>query len=245
MPRLPALFRAKRRWRLPEQIDPLEYLEEHPSCESIWRRNYMTLAPQEGQVLEVLLDQASRQIIVLPELEAKKRYPSLVIASLGANRKEKQDRSTARVLFDGTNRLEVNERTRVRDEERAPIAADLKRSMRARAARGEATFAVTADVSEAHRQVPIHPQDWRLSGCRVRPGGDVFINTVGHLAWLGRRTTGPGSPQLLDDTQYMAGTSASACGGRLLVGVQRQREPFRDHVFLHSFVCIGCASLVA
>ena len=151
------------------------------SSESIWRRNYATLAPLEEQVLEVLHEQASRgQIIVLPEKEAKERYPALVIASLGANRKEKPDgRITARVLFDGTNGLEVNKRTRVRDQERAPVAADLKRSMRAKAARGEKTFAVTADVTEAHRQVPIHPQDWRLLGCHVRSGGDVFINTVG------------------------------------------------------------------
>ena len=93
------------------------------------------------------------------------RYPALVIASLGANRKEKRDgRITARVLFDGTNGLEVNKRTRVRDQERATVAADLKRSMRAKAARGEKTFAVTANVTEAHRQVPIHPQDWRLLG---------------------------------------------------------------------------------
>ena len=35
MPRLPALYKPKRRWRLPEQMDPLEYLEEHPSSESI------------------------------------------------------------------------------------------------------------------------------------------------------------------------------------------------------------------
>ena len=114
------------------------------------------------------------------ELEARKRCPSLVNASLGANRKEKPGgQITARVLLDGTNGLEVNKRTQVRDQERAPIAADLRRSTRAKAARGETTFAVTADVSEAHRQVPIHPQDWRLLGCQVRLGGDVFINTVG------------------------------------------------------------------
>ena len=30
----------------------------------------------------------------------------------------------------------------------------------------EKTFALTADVSEAHRQIPIAPQDWHLLGCR-------------------------------------------------------------------------------
>ena len=61
----------------------------------------------------------------------------------------------------------------------APIAADLKRSMREKAKLGELTFALSADVSEAHRQVPIHPDDWHLLECQVISGGEVFINTVG------------------------------------------------------------------
>ena len=84
-----------------------------------------------------------------------------------------------RVLFDGTHGLCVNTRTRLRDQERSPIVADLKRSMREEAKLDELTFALTADVSEAHRQVPIHPDDWHLLGCQVIPGGEVFINTVG------------------------------------------------------------------
>ena len=68
--------------------------------------------------------QASRgQIIVSSELEANKLYPSLVISSLGANRKEKPGgQITARVLVDGTNGLEVNKRTRVRDQSRISAA---------------------------------------------------------------------------------------------------------------------------
>ena len=62
--------------------------------------------------------------------EAKLRLPGLVIASLGAQRKEKPGgKVSARVLFDGTHGLSVNTKTRLRDQERAPIAADLKRSM--------------------------------------------------------------------------------------------------------------------
>ena len=48
-------------------------------------------------------------------------------------------------------------RTRIRDEERAPIASDLKRSME-RAYLDVRTFALTAAVSEAH-QVPIAKED--------------------------------------------------------------------------------------
>ena len=84
-----------------------------------------------------------------------------------------------RVLFDGTHGINVNSRIRLRHQERAPIAADLKRTMREKAKLDELTFALTADVTEAHRQVPIHPDDWHYLGCQVVPGGEVFINTVG------------------------------------------------------------------
>ena len=116
----------------------------------------------------------------MTESEARSRYPDLVVASLGAQRKQKPGgKVTARVLFDGTHGLCVNSKTRLRDQERASIAADLKRSMREKSRIGELTFALSADVTEAHRQVPIHPDDWHLLGCQVSPGGDVFVNTVG------------------------------------------------------------------
>ena len=168
MPRLPTLYRPERRWRLPEQADPLEYLEKHPDTDTTWRQNYASVAPLENKVLEVLHDQAKRgQVLVLSEGEARRRFPTLVVASLGAIREDKPDGEyIARVLFDGTHGLQVNKKTRIRDQERAPVAADLKSAMRAKAARGETTFAVTADISEAHRQVPIHPQHWRLLGCQ-------------------------------------------------------------------------------
>ena len=98
------------------------------------------------------------------------RYPGLIVASMGANRKEKSGGTiTARVLHDGSNGIPVNRRTRVRDRERCPMASDLKRGMREKARRGERTFALTGDVKEAH-QIPVARRDWRLLGCRVRPG---------------------------------------------------------------------------
>ena len=51
--------------------------------------------------------------------------------------------------------------------------------MREKSRVGVPTFALTADVSEAHRQIPIAEQDWHLLGCQVVPGGSVFLNTVG------------------------------------------------------------------
>ena len=51
--------------------------------------------------------------------------------------------------------------------------------MRQKANVDELAFALTADVTEAHRQVPIHPDDWHYLPCQVVPGGDAFVNTVG------------------------------------------------------------------
>ena len=47
MPRLPALYRPKRRWRLASQTDLRACLdEEDHSAESAWRRNYATVQPK-------------------------------------------------------------------------------------------------------------------------------------------------------------------------------------------------------
>ena len=129
MPRLPALHGPKRKWSLASQHDPLDYLVQTPEPGGVWRRNYSTLEAFEDQVLEVMHDQATRgQLLVLTETEAKRRVPDLDVASLGAQRKEKPGgKVTARVLFDGTHGLCVNSRPRLRDQERAPIAADLMR----------------------------------------------------------------------------------------------------------------------
>ena len=64
-------------------------------------------------------------------------------------------------------------------QERAPIAADLKRAMHEKSKTGQKTFALSADVSEAHRQVPIAECDWYLLGCQVQLGSAVYVNKVG------------------------------------------------------------------
>ena len=169
MPRLPALYRPKRRWRLASQTDRRAYLdEEDHSAESAWRKNYATVQPLAKEVFDVLDDQTRRGMFIrLPEQVAKEKYPNLVVASLGANRKDRPNGEvTTRVLHDGTNGLAVDTRTRLRDQERSPFSADLKRALREKDKRGLNTFALTADVKEAHRQIPIHPRDWHLLGCQ-------------------------------------------------------------------------------
>ena len=111
LPRLPALYPAKKRWRLTEQGDPRNYLERVNTV-SMWRTNYASLDVFSDKVLAVLEDQAARgQVTKMTEHEARQRY--LVVASLGAQRKDKPGRAvSARVLFDGTHGITVESATR-------------------------------------------------------------------------------------------------------------------------------------
>ena len=143
LPPLPALYLLNRKWRLPQQTDPADYLELQSDGESVWRRNYPMAAALAWEVSAVFEDQANRgQVLALREQEARLRFPNLTIASLGPNREDMPGGIvSARVLFDGTNGVTVNTRTHIRDQERAPNAADLQRSMREKASRGLRTVA--------------------------------------------------------------------------------------------------------
>ena len=97
MPRLPALYKRKKKWRLASQADPRNYLEdEEAGGEHTWRRNYSSLDELSDKVIDVLEDQSKRgQILKLSEAEAKRQYPNLVVASLGANKKGQTFRRTS------------------------------------------------------------------------------------------------------------------------------------------------------
>ena len=96
MPRLPALFKPKKKWRLPSQADPLDYLEHAPDRSGVWRRNYSTLQEFESQVLEVMYDQAARgQIIVMTEpKQSASQASSLLHSVLSAKRNQEASVST-------------------------------------------------------------------------------------------------------------------------------------------------------
>ena len=153
---LPALHRPKRKWRLPAQPDPLDYLEEAIEGDQMWSRNCSTMASLSDKVTAVLEDQAERgQVLKLTEEEARKKCPHQVIASLGANRKNQQESYSVELL-----------RTS-------------KEAMREKSKTGQKTLAFTAEVSVAHRQAPIAECDWYLLGCQVQPGFTVYVNKVG------------------------------------------------------------------
>ena len=100
LPRLPALYSPKRRWKLAGQGTPEEYLEAEHDPETVRRSNYPAVLELAETVEDVLEDQVRRgQVLEHTEEEAKRLYPGLVIASLGANKKEKSGGTpTARAL---------------------------------------------------------------------------------------------------------------------------------------------------
>ena len=82
-------------------------LEDEAQAGLPWRQNYASLVGFADKVEAVLEDQASRgQVLKFTEAEARARHPHLVVASLGAQRKDKPNGVvSARMLFDGTRGL--------------------------------------------------------------------------------------------------------------------------------------------
>ena len=233
MPRLLALCKPKRRWKLPEQSDALDCLEAPVEGDPEWRGNYPASAELSEHVTAVIEDQAERgQVLKLCEQEARKKYPRLVIASLGANRKDKPNGVVlARVLFDGSNGIPVNRRTRIRDQERAQIAADIKRAMSEKSKTGQKTVALSARVSEAHRQLPpgVSNPTWLYRKC------EQGWNIRGRISEQLLVPSGVGKPSRTVPGETRFTCVAHARGGRLAVGSKR--------AVLQGFFFLLCSSL--
>ena len=64
LPRRPALYRPKRKWKLPGQENPDGYLDEGHDTEAVWRSNYPTVDELVEKVEEVLEDQVERRQVL-------------------------------------------------------------------------------------------------------------------------------------------------------------------------------------
>ena len=193
LPWLPASYPRNHKWRWAEQADLADCLEAAGMGEAVWRQNFAPVSTPSEKVLEVLTDKSLRgQVLTTSEAEARRRFTNLAIASLGAIGKDKPKRGRSHNQPDGTHDISVNRRTRTRDQE--------KRAMREKPGVGVRTFAMTADVSEAHRQAPVDERDWHILGCQVVPGGDVHVNTVGTL-WRRIHTVGLAWPRHWDGSR--------------------------------------------
>ena len=183
MPRVPAVYPRKRKWRLKEQQEA----EVHHWFDPVWgadNQNYSSAAELAEAVEEQLeLSVQKRQAFRLTEDEAPKKYGrKLVIASLGAQVKSGTKEAgdlTIRLLFDGTHGVPINKGIRVRDQDRGPAAPDIKRVLIQQASQSGPKFGFKLDVKDAHRLIPIKPCDWHLLACRSEKSKNVYVNTSG------------------------------------------------------------------
>ena len=137
IPRLPALYKRKKKWSLPSQADPRNYLEEEETGrEHTWRRNYASLDDLSDKVLDVLKDQTRRG-----QSSSSRRRTQRVSTrtwwsrlSGPTERTNPQEKFQLASFFMAPTASSVNTRTRIRDQERSPVASDLKRAMREKAA---------------------------------------------------------------------------------------------------------------
>ena len=179
LPRTPLIFPEKVRWNVPGQEDA----DPDSKLTGVTMSNYASTDLFKTEVKKVLDDQTARgQIEVVTEAEAKRRFGSkLSIASLAAIEKGvNEDGSTdVRIVHDGTNGVGINGRIKVLDYVAHPGSIDVQGALRYCQDSGLPYYGVTADVSEAHRQVRVRQQDVGYQACQLEPGGLVYLNLVG------------------------------------------------------------------
>ncbi len=176
LPRTPAVYSRKVRWRLPEQSEA-DFRDE-VGTDAIWRDNYRSAKANLASIEAQLEDHHRRGLAdQVPEAEAERLYPGIRVAALGAVEKLGSP-GEVRIVMDGSRGVDVNTSIRVRDQDRCPTASDIKRLQREQfeTRRG---LGLAVDVHEAHRLPRVHAADWRFQACQARPGGPVTIYRVG------------------------------------------------------------------
>ena len=184
LPRTPAVFERKTRWRSYEDGEANHSMT-----------NYTTVKGHEDELEAQFVSEASLGMMVEVSLaEAKALYPDgrLRIAGLGAI--EKSD-SSFRVLHDGTHGVDVNAGLRPRDRQRMPTAGDLRTSLGHCSDTPGVHFSLQADLSKAHRRYRHLQSDWGLQACSIRKDR-VWLNKVGTFGmgtasyWFSRLAAG-------------------------------------------------------
>ena len=107
--------------------------------------------------------------------EFPERLP--LVAAMGAIRKPNGD---VRPLHDGTHYVQLNNQIVFQDQLQYPGPEDAAHLVRHIQEEQEAAFALSADISSAHRLVKIRRRDWPLLGCKARSDDKtIWINCVG------------------------------------------------------------------
>ncbi len=169
LPRTPAVYPRRRKWKLDGQGDPNKWLQRWEARG--WRTNYSSATEVADEIESQLLALvAEDKAGMMSEAELRDRWPDAAVASLGAITKEQEDGTTkVRMLYDGTSGVDVNTHIRVRDKDRGPATPDVKCILHQQARTGRRTIGITADVKDAHRSIPVREEDWKYQVCRARP----------------------------------------------------------------------------
>ena len=183
MPRVPAVFEKKVKWR---QCDETELELE--------MRNYPTAA-LAAKDLQAQYEEEEKLGMMFPlSLKtAKQLYPGdrLRVAAQGAIAKPD---GSYRPIHDGTHGVRVNNDIRVRDQLAFPGPGDQATQLQvARSSHWGVTISLASDIRKAHRRVKHRECDWGLLACRVEDSSQtVWLNRVGTFGigsiayWWGR-----------------------------------------------------------
>ncbi len=178
MPRTPAVYPRKRKWRL-RSDDAVAFGDELEGMDA-WRINYKTAVLHKEEIHRQLIDHHHRGLSLKLSPSEAFDVSSLSINSLGGVEKTHDDGRPppVRVVMDATHGVRLNRAVRQLDRDRVPTALDVKRLQREQSLTGPA-LGLAVDAQEAHRLVAVHPSDWPLQGCRSDVTGEVFLYKVG------------------------------------------------------------------
>ena len=157
IPRIPALFDRKCRWRWSEPTEELSgswqmslSLEEHSKTVE----NQLFEEETKGWMCRMTLNGA-----------IEKCSDDLTIASTGAI--FKQGKEGGRVIYDGSHGIELNPRIRVRDQVRFPTAADGKVVLTECADEGGPYMSIHFDFSGAQRLCGVVEEGQGKKACQI------------------------------------------------------------------------------
>ena len=160
LPRAPAIFDRKVKWKFPEATEPLH---------GEWQTNYPSLREHAATVNRQFEAEESEGLMMRMTLrEAIARFgDSLLITATGAIEKKGRE-GEVRVIFDASRGVLVNLGIRVRDQVKCPASGDAKVVLREIHGEGGTHIALVYDVSKAHRRVPVLEEEWGRQACQVR-----------------------------------------------------------------------------
>ena len=180
MPRTPAVYEEKVKWRLKEVID------DEADWVNVWRDNYSSAIDNAERLkIEVEEEVKAGRMIMMTKTAALEKYQNrLAVASLALIQEGPEK---WRMVHDGTNGVLMNNRIRTRDQSDSPTVSDLKaitEEMSEEKTKARTSFlSMTWDFEKAHRRVEVDERDWGLQACAVLPGEDVekdvYLNTCG------------------------------------------------------------------